>query len=60
MDFVTHYRDMKTIQCVSWIFYLVLETPMPFVLSSSATLRRVLAKDEFAEILVCLFLTCKI
>ena len=33
-----------------------LEAPSPFVLSPSATLRRALSKDEFAEIIVCTFL----
>ena len=35
------------------IDHLPHETPMPFVLSPSATLRRALSKDEFAEIIVC-------
>jgi hypothetical protein len=35
---------------------LPLETPKPFVLSPSPSLRRILSKDDFAEIIVCLFL----
>jgi hypothetical protein len=34
---------------------LALETPMPFILSPSATFKRALSKDEFAEIIVCIF-----